>query len=142
MAKLETKALWSCVDGEYYEYTFNNDKSTILCGIPAAFTPGCTHKHLAGFVKNIHKFADYTIVFMSVNDPSVMEEWNTIYGHSDILAVGDPLATFTKQYGYDHDYGVTMGIRSRRYALLITDGELVKEFKSPFAEGVLAELPE
>ena len=69
-----------------------------------------------------------------------MEEWNNIYGHNDILAVGDPLATFAKQYKYDHDYGVTMGIRSRRYALLIVNGEFVKEFKSPFAEGVLAEI--
>lgn len=140
MEKLNTDALWVCENDEYTSYTFAEDKPTILCGIPAAFTPGCTHKHLAGFVKNIGKFANYNIVFVSVNDPSVMHAWNELHGHPDILPIADPLATFTQQYGYDHDYGVTMGIRSRRYALLVVGGVVINEFKSPFADGVLAEL--
>ena len=80
------------------------------------------------------------VVFMGVNDPCVMDEWNKIYGHEKIDAIADPLAVFTKQLGFEHDYGKTMGIRCHRFAILIDNGELIKEFKSPYIEGVLGEL--
>ena len=115
----------------------------ILCGVPGAFTPGCTEKHLPGFVDNLDKLVDMGIdkvIFMSVTDGCVMEAWNNHHGDCDIQVLADPLAKFTKRIGMDHDYGESMGIRCRRFALLIEDCEIVKEFKSPYAHGVMAEL--
>lgn len=137
--EINNKGLYIYKNDDFVTYELDNDK-IILCGAPGAFTPGCTHKHLAGFVKAIEQFAEYKIVFVSVNDPCVMDEWNKIYGHSSIDAVGDPLAKFVTELGYSHDYGDSMGIRCHRFAVLIENGVLVKTFKSPFAQGVLAEL--
>ena len=76
-------------------------------------------------------------MFVAVNDPSVMYEWNILFGHPDIDAVADPLAVFTKSISKDIDFGDSMGIRCKRYAMLIQDGVFVKEYENPFIEGVL-----
>lgn len=137
--ELDTTGLF---DIDFQPYKFNQGK-IILCGVPGAFTPGCTNKHLPGFVDNLDnlkKLGIDEIIFMAVNDGCVMHAWNTHNGHPDITVLADPLAVFTKSIGMDHDYGETMGIRCRRFALLIEDGKIVKEFKSPFVDGVMAEL--
>ena len=141
MAKLDNGGLYIYKDNDFVSYEFK--KRVVLCGVPGAFTPGCTHKHLRGFKEKIEELENVGIdkvVFMSVTDPCVMDEWNKIYGHEKIDAVADPLAVFTKQMGFEHDYGKTMGIRCHRFAILIDNGELIKEFKSPYIEGVLGEL--
>ena len=66
-----------------------------------------------------------------------MHAWNVLYGHPHIDAVADPLAVFSKYMGKDVDFGDYMGIRCKRYAMLIEDGVFVKEYADPFIEGVL-----
>ena len=132
---LETKGLYILKDGDYVPYNLPMGK-VILCGVPGAFTPGCTKKHLPGFAKNLDKL-DAKVVFVAVNDPSVMDAWNVLYGHPHIDAVADPLAVFSKYMGKDVDFGDYMGIRCKRYAMLIEDGVFVKEYADPFIEGVL-----
>ena len=132
---LETKGLYILKDDDYVPYNLPMGK-VILCGVPGAFTPGCTKRHLPGFAKNLDKL-DAKVVFVAVNDPSVMHEWNVLYGHPDIDAVADPLAVFSKYIGKDVDFGDYMGIRCKRYAMLIEDGVFVKEYDDPFIEGVL-----
>ena len=122
-------------DGDYVPYKIPQGK-VILCGVPGAFTPGCTKRHLPGFAKNLDKL-DAKIVFVAVNDPSVMHEWNVLFGHPNIDAVADPLAVFSKSIGKDIDFGDYMGIRCNRYAMLLQDGEFVKFYDDPFVEGVL-----
>ena len=54
------------------------DDKVILFGLPGAFTPTCSAKHLPGFInatdqlkkKNIKK-----VICISVNDPFVMIAW-------------------------------------------------------------------
>ena len=67
---LETKGLYILKDGDYVPYTLPQGK-VILCGVPGAFTPGCTKRHLPGFAKNLDKL-DAKVVFVAVNDSSVM----------------------------------------------------------------------
>ena len=114
----------------------NNGLYILRDGIPGAFTPGCTKRHLPGFASNLDKL-ECKVVFVSVNDPSVMHEWNVLHGHKDIDAVADPLAVFSKSIGKDIDFGSTMGVRCKRFTILLQDGVFVKEYDDPFVEGAL-----
>jgi peroxiredoxin len=118
--EINNKGLYVFKDNDYKPYEIPQGK-VIMCGVPGAFTPGCTNKHLPGYV----------------NNPSVMDAWNNIHGHKDIDAVADPLAVFSKSIGKDVDYGESMGIRCKRFAILLQDGKFIKEFENPFVEGVL-----
>ena len=75
-----------------------------------------------------------------MNDAYVMHEWNKLYGHSDIDCVSDPLAKFAKSIQKDVDWGESFGVRSHRYAYLIENGKITKEFSDPLIEGVKKEL--
>ena len=136
--EINNDGLYTLVDGDYKPYQIPTTGRVIVCGVPGAFTPGCTHRHLPGFAKAISDCVlNDKVVFISVNDASVMHEWNKIYGHSDIDAVADPLAVFTKSIGKEVDFGNTMGMRSKRYAMLVEDGVFVKFYDDPFIEGVV-----
>ena len=132
--EINNKGLWILHEGDYVPYEIPQGK-VILCGVPGAFTPGC-NKHLPGFAKNLDKL-NAKVVFIGVNDPSVMHEWNKRYGHPDIDAVADPLAVFSKSIGKDIDFGEYMGVRCKRFAMLLQDGKFVKFYDDPFIGGVL-----
>ena len=133
--EINNNGLYILRDGDYADYEIPMGK-VIVCGVPGAFTPGCTKRHLPGFANNLDNLG-CKVVFVSVNDPSVMHEWNVLHGHKDIDAVADPLAVFSKSIGKDIDYGSTMGIRCKRFAILLQDGVFVKEYDDPFVEGAL-----
>ena len=114
-----------------------------MCGVPGAFTPGCTNHHLPGFAENLDKLKELGIekvIFFAVNDAMVMDKWNELYGHPNIAAISDPLAVFSKSIGEDMDFGESFGVRCNRCAYLVENGELVHKFKDPFADGVIKEL--
>ena len=133
--EISNEGLYVLRDGDYVPYEIPMG-SVIMCGVPGAFTPGCTNKHLPGFAENVD-YLQSKIVFIGVNDPSVMYEWNKIHGHPDIDAIGDPLAVFSKSIGQDVDFGKTMGIRCKRFAMLLNDGKFVKYYNNPYVEGIL-----
>jgi len=133
--EISNNGLYILADGNYVKYDIPTGK-VIICGVPGAFTPGCTNRHLPGFANNLDKLAA-KVIFVAVNDPSVMHEWNTLHGHPDIDAVADPLAVFSKSIGKDIDFGESMGIRCKRFAMLLQDGKFVKFYDDPFVEGVL-----
>ena len=107
-----------------------NDK-VILFGLPGAFTPTCSVKHLPGFLnatdqlkeKNIEK-----VICVSVNDPFVMDAWGKTHNvENKILMVGDYKADFTKNIGAQLDLNKRgLGIRSSRYTMLVEKGNIVK----------------
>ena len=121
--EINNKGLYIFKDNDYKPYEIPQGK-VIVCGVPGAFTSGCTNKHLPGYANNLEKLG-CKVVFVGVNDPSVMDAWNNLHGHKDIDAVADPLAVFSKSIGKDVDYGETMGIRCKRFAILLQDGEFV-----------------
>ena len=133
--EINNKGLYILKEGDYVQYEFPTGK-VIVCGVPGAFTQGCTKRHLPGFANNLDKL-DCKVVFVGVNDPSVMHEWNVLHGHEDIDAIADPLAVFSKSIGKDYNFGDTMGIRCQRFAMLLQDGKFVKFYDNPFIEGIL-----
>ena len=133
--ELDTSALF--IGSECEDYNIPSGR-VVVCGVPGAFTPGCTKRHLPEFAKNISFFDK--VVFISVNDSMVMDVWNKQHGHGEIDSVGDPLGLCTKSMGMDKDFGPSMGVRSKRYAALFEDGKFVKFFEQPWAEDVLNEM--
>ena len=107
------------------------DEKVILFGLPGAFTPTCSAKHLPGFIestdilkeKNIKK-----IICVSVNDPFVMDAWGKTYNvENKILMVGDSRADFTKNIGAESNLDHRgLGIRSSRYTMLVEKSKIVK----------------
>ena len=103
------------------------EDKVIMFGLPGAFTPTCSVKHLPGFVNatdEIKKKGIKKILCISVNDPFVMNAWGKIHNVGNkILMVGDCNATFTKNIGAAvnlHHRG--LGIRSSRYSILVEKG--------------------
>ena len=143
MEKIDSKGLYILKDNKVVPYNINDKLKIILCGIPGAFTNTCTNKHLPGFAEKLDKlklFGVDKVIFVSVNDAYVMDVWNKQHGHSEIDSVSDPLAVFTKNLKKDVDWGDSFGVRSERYALLIENGSITKEFEDPFIDGVLYKL--
>ena len=107
-----------------------NDK-VILFGLPGAFTPTCSAKHLPGFVsasdqlkeKNIKK-----IICISINDPFVMDAWGKAHNvQNKVIMLGDSKGEFTKNIGAEKNLSHRgLGIRSTRYTMLVENRIVVK----------------
>jgi len=114
------------------------DEKVILFGLPGAFTPTCSEKHLPGFVmatdqlkeKNIKK-----VICISVNDPYVMDAWGKIHNvQGKIIMLGDYKGDFTKSIGAEINLNNKgLGIRSSRYTMLVENGNIVKIFEEETA---------
>ena len=107
------------------------DEKVILFGLPGAFTPTCSAKHLPGFVMAIDQLKKKGIkkvVCISVNDPFVMDAWGKIHNVQDkILMVGDSSGDFTKNIGAELNLtNRGLGVRSSRYTMLIEKGIILK----------------
>ena len=133
--KLPTaKVLIIDVDKEYEhkEVSTNvilNKGKVILFGLPGAFTPGCSKKHLPSFLefteelkrKNISK-----VFCISINDPFVMEAWGKSYNLKDqLILLADAKGDFTKNIGAEFNWR-SWGLRSKRYTMLLEDGVVKK----------------
>jgi len=107
------------------------DEKVILFGLPGAFTPTCSAKHLPGFViaiDQLKKKGIKKVVCISVNDPFVMDAWGKIHNVQDkILMVGDSSGDFTKNIGAELNLtNRGLGVRSSRYTILVEKGSVLK----------------
>ncbi|MCF3640148.1 peroxiredoxin [Rhizobium sp. TRM95111] len=102
-------------------------RRVVLFAVPGAFTPTCSLNHLPGYLENrdaiLAKGVD-DIMVLSVNDHHVMGAWATHTGGAGKLRfLADWDAAFTKAIGMDADLSAgTLGIRSKRYSMLVEDG--------------------
>jgi peroxiredoxin (alkyl hydroperoxide reductase subunit C) len=104
-------------------------KTVVLFGVPGAFTPTCSAKHLPGFVQNAAalkaKGVD-TIACMAVNDAFVMQAWAKDQGITDeVVMLADGSAALTKTLGLELDLTARgLGVRCQRFALVAKDGKV------------------
>ena len=104
-------------------------KKVVLFGLPGAFTPTCSGKHVPGYLAHADdlraKGVDL-IVCLSVNDAHVMEAWGRDQKvGDDILMLADGNCAFTRALGLEVDMSAAgFGMRSRRFALVAEDGVL------------------
>jgi peroxiredoxin len=104
-------------------------KKAVLFGLPGAFTPTCSAKHLPGFVTNaaeIRKKGVDVIACLSVNDAFVMDAWGKAQNAGDkVLMLADGNGDFAKATGLTMDgTGYGMGMRTSRWAMVLDDGKV------------------
>ena len=102
-------------------------KRIVLFGLPGAYTPTCSAKHVPGYVANLDALKARgvdEIWCVSVNDAYVMAAWGREHAAiGKIRMLGDGNAELTKKLGLERDLTKDgMGIRSRRFSLLVEDG--------------------
>lgn len=127
-------------------------RRVVLFAVPGAFTPTCSASHLPGVVANadtiLGKGVD-TIACISVNDAFVMDAWGKDQNAGGkVMMLADGNGDFAKALGVDEDRtDKGMGIRSRRYAMVVEDGvvktlniEAPGKFEISDADTILATL--
>ena len=101
-------------------------KKVVLFAVPGAFTPVCSGAHLPGFVANADKIRAKgvdDIVCISVNDAFVMDAWGKAQNAEDIHMVADGSGEFAGAVDLQLDFvSRGLGMRSRRYAMVVEDG--------------------
>ncbi len=102
-------------------------KTIAIFGLPGAFTPTCSAQHLPGYVRLADQLKAKgvdEIWCISVNDAFVMGAWGGEQKATGIVRMmADGSATFTKALGLEFDLVAKgMGIRSKRYSMLVQDG--------------------
>lgn len=100
-------------------------KRVVVFGLPGAFTPTCSAKHVPGYLEKYDALKGNgvdEIWCVSVNDAFVMGAWARDQGTEDkIRMIADGGADWTRQLGLDAEIP-GMGVRSRRYSMLVEDG--------------------
>lgn len=102
-------------------------KKVVLFAVPGAYTPTCDQQHLPGFLSRVDelKAKGYdTIACTAVNDVFVLDRWaKEANAQGKITMLGDGAAAFAKKIGLDIDLsGFGLGVRSKRYAMVVDDG--------------------
>jgi peroxiredoxin len=102
-------------------------KRIVIFGLPGAYTPTCSAKHVPGYVANLGglKARGVDEVWcVSVNDAYVMAAWGREQGAiGKLRMLGDGSAELATKLGLETDltkHG--MGIRAQRFSLLVEDG--------------------
>ena len=102
-------------------------KKIAVFGLPGAFTPTCSAKHVPGFVQHAADFAAKgvdEIWCLAVNDPFVMGAWGREQGAKGKLRMlADGSALYTKALGLELDLIARgLGMRMQRFSMLVDDG--------------------
>jgi peroxiredoxin len=102
-------------------------KRIAIFGLPGAFTPTCSAKHVPGFVQQADKFKAAgvdEIWCIAVNDAFVMGAWGKDQGtKGKVRMIADGSGLLTKAMGLEMDLVARgLGVRSQRYSMLVDDG--------------------
>ena len=126
-------------------------KKIAIFGLPGAFTPTCSAKHVPSYLGQFDalKAAGVDEIWcVSVNDAFVMGAWGREQqAAGKVRMMGDGSAAFTNALGLAQDMSARgMGVRSKRYSMLIEDGvvrtlnvEAPGKFEVSNAETMLAQ---
>ena len=127
-------------------------KNIIMFGVPGAFTPTCSEKHMPSYIKLHKEFIQKgidDIYCLSVNDEYVMKAWLLSYTDGDkILGIADGNGDVSKNLDLLVDKTVNyMGMRSLRFAMIVKDNNIQEllieepgEYKQTSAENLLTKI--
>ena len=127
-------------------------KDIIMFGVPGAFTPTCSEKHMPSYIKLHKEFVAKgidDIYCLSVNDDHVMKAWLLSYTDGDkILGIADGNGDVSKNLDLLVDKTANyMGMRSSRFAMIVKDNTIHEllieepgEYKKTSAENLLTKI--
>lgn len=116
---------------------------SVLLGMPGAFTPTCSDKHLPGYLSAVSKFSELNVESISVvtmNDQWVASRWAEVMGSAcavdppssdaantdaptlTVQLLSDPRGDLCEALGLIGYLGRDLGIRSKRFALVVVGG--------------------
>jgi len=102
-------------------------KKVVIFGLPGAFTPTCSAKHVPSYINAYDKLKAKgvdEIACLSVNDPFVMGAWGRDQNAGGkVRMLADGSAEYTKALGLELDLTARgMGVRCQRFSMLVDDG--------------------
>ncbi len=102
-------------------------KKIAIFGLPGAYTPTCSAKHVPSYLANYDKLKAKgvdEVWCISVNDAFVMGAWGRDQkAAGKIRMMADGSAEFTKKLGLELDLTARgMGVRMNRISMLVDDG--------------------
>ena len=128
------------------------NKKIIMFGVPGAFTPTCSEKHMPSYIKLHNEFVAKgvdDIYCLSVNDEYVMQAWLLSYTKGDmILGIADGNGEVSKNLNLLVDKSANfMGMRCSRFAMIVQDNNIEEllietpgEYKQTSAENLLTKI--
>ena len=127
-------------------------KKIVIFGVPGAFTPTCSEKHMPSYIKLHNEFLVKgidDIYCLSVNDEYVMQAWLLSYTEGDkIVGIADGNGDVSKNLHLLVDKTANyMGMRSSRFAMIIENNNIQEllieepgEYKETSAENLLTKI--
>jgi peroxiredoxin len=102
-------------------------KRIAIFGLPGAYTPTCSAKHVPSYLSNRDQLMAKgvsEIWCVAVNDGFVMAHWGRDQkALGKIRFLGDGSAAWTRSLGLELDLGARgMGLRMQRFSMLVEDG--------------------
>jgi peroxiredoxin len=102
-------------------------KKIAVFGLPGAFTPTCSAKHVPSYLNNLDKLKATGIDevwCLAVNDAFVMHAWAVDQkAQGKIRFFGDGSAEYARKLGLELDLNARgMGTRMQRFSMLVDDG--------------------
>ena len=114
-------------------------KNIIIFGLPGAYTPTCSSAHLPRYEELYDVFKQQgidEIYCLAVNDTFVMNAWAADQGVKQVKMLPDGNGEFTEKMGLVFDAEeLGFGPRTWRYAMLVRDGVIEKQFIEPVEPG-------
>jgi peroxiredoxin len=100
-------------------------KRIVIFGVPGAYTPTCSAKHVPGYVEHLSELKAKKVDevwCVSTNDGFVMAAWGReLKAIGKIRLLGDGSADFAKKLGLEVEIP-GMGLRMRRFSMFVDDG--------------------
>jgi peroxiredoxin len=102
-------------------------KRVVIFGLPGAYTPTCSAKHVPGYVQHLGdlkaKKVD-EVWCISLNDGFVMAAWGRDQkAIGKVRMLGDGNGELTKKLGLEVDLSVAgLGLRMQRFSMFVDDG--------------------
>jgi peroxiredoxin len=102
-------------------------KKIAIFGLPGAYTPTCSAKHVPSYLENLDKLKAKgvnEVWCVAANDGFVMAAWGRDQkATGKIRFMGDGSAVWTKALGLELDLTARgMGVRMNRFSMLVDDG--------------------